>query len=104
MYIYGGFNCYPAEIENLMYGSGLVAQVAVIGVPDERQGEVGMAFVIPAPGKPVDRDSVIAWCRANLSNYKVPRYVEVVSELPTNAAGKITKFVLRERARELLGS
>jgi acyl-CoA synthetase (AMP-forming)/AMP-acid ligase II len=104
MYIYGGFNCYPAEIENLMYGSGLFAQVAVVGVPDERQGEVGMAFVIPAPGKPVDRDSVIAWCRANLSNYKVPRYVEVVSELPTNAAGKITKFVLRERARELLGS
>jgi acyl-CoA synthetase (AMP-forming)/AMP-acid ligase II len=103
MYIYGGFNCYPAEIENLMYGSGLFAQVAVIGVPDERQGEVGMAFVIPGPGKQLDRDSVVAWCRANLSNYKVPRYVEVVSELPTNAAGKITKFVLRERARELLG-
>jgi len=103
MYIYGGFNCYPAEIENLMYGSGLFAQVAVIGVPDERQGEVGMAFVIPAPGKQVTSDTVIAWCRSNLSNYKVPRYVELVSELPTNAAGKITKFVLRERAKELLG-
>jgi acyl-CoA synthetase (AMP-forming)/AMP-acid ligase II len=104
MYIHGGFNCYPAEIENLMYGSGLFAQVAVIGVPDERQGEVGMAFVIPAPGKEVTRDAVIAWCRAHLSNYKVPRYVEVVGELPTNAAGKITKFVLRERAREVLAA
>ena len=50
MFIVGGFNCYPAEIENLMYGSGLFAQVAVIGVPDERMGEVGMAFVVPAPG------------------------------------------------------
>ncbi len=53
MFIVGGFNCYPAEIENLMYGSGLFAQVAVVGVPDERMGEVGMAFVVPAPGKEV---------------------------------------------------
>lgn len=104
MYIYGGFNCYPAEIENLMYSSGLFTQVAVIGVPDPRQGEVGMAFVIPAPGKTVTRESVIEWCRANLSNYKVPRYVEVVSELPTNASGKVTKFVLRERAASILGN
>jgi acyl-CoA synthetase (AMP-forming)/AMP-acid ligase II len=103
MYIYGGFNCYPAEIENLMYGSGLFAQVAVIGVPDERQGEVGMAFVIPAPGESLSEGRVVEWCRANLSNYKVPRYVEIVSELPTNAAGKITKFVLRERAKEIVG-
>jgi acyl-CoA synthetase (AMP-forming)/AMP-acid ligase II len=97
MYIVGGFNCYPAEIENLMFGSGLFAQVAVIGVPDPRMGEVGKAFVVPAPGAEITPESVIAWCRENMANYKVPRVVEVVEELPTNAAGKVTKFVLRER-------
>jgi len=100
MYIVGGFNCYPAEIENALYGSGQFAQVAVIGVPDERMGEVGMAFVVPAPGEAPTPESVIAWCRENMSNYKVPRFVEVVDELPTNASGKVTKFVLRERASQ----
>ncbi len=99
MYIMGGFNCYPAEIESLMYGSGDFAQVAVIGIPDERMGEVGMAFVVPAPGKDVTPESVISWCRSNMANYKVPRAVEVVDELPTNASGKVMKFMLRERAR-----
>jgi len=98
MYIAGGFNCYPAEIENLMFGSGDFAQVAVIGVPDERMGEVGMAFVVPAPGKSVTAESVIAWCREHMANYKVPRRVEVVEALPTNAAGKVTKFELRALA------
>ena len=98
MYICGGFNCYPAEIENSLYGSGLFAQAAVIGIPDERMGEVGMAFVVPAPGADVTPESVIAWCREHMANYKVPRRVEVLEELPTNASGKVTKFVLRERA------
>jgi acyl-CoA synthetase (AMP-forming)/AMP-acid ligase II len=102
MFIMGGFNCYPAEIENLMFGSGNFAQLAVIGVPDERMGEVGMAFVVPTPGRKVTAESVTAWCREHMANYKCPRYVEVVSELPLNASGKVTKFVLRERARELL--
>jgi len=101
MFIMGGFNCYPAEIENLMYGSGDFAQVAVIGVPDERMGEVGMAFVVPVPGRSVSPESVVAWCREHMANYKCPRHVEVVDELPMNAAGKVTKFVLRERAGEL---
>ncbi len=99
MFIMGGFNCYPAEIENLMYGSGKFAQVAVIGVPDERMGEVGMAFVVPGPGQALSPESVIAWCRENMANYKVPRFVEVVDALPTNATGKVLKFELRERAR-----
>ena len=60
-----------------------------------------MAFVVPAPGVDLTPESVIAWCRENLANYKVPRAVEIVDELPTNAAGKVTKFVLRERAAEL---
>jgi len=98
MYILGGFNCYPAEIENLLFGSGLCAQVAVIGIPDERQGEVGMAFVVPAPGADVSEEKVIAWSRENMANYKVPRRVAIVDELPTNATGKVLKYVLRERA------
>ncbi len=98
MYILGGFNCYPAEIESLLFGSGLCAQVAVIGIPDERQGEVGMTFVVPAPGAEVSQERVIAWSRENMANYKVPRRVEIVEELPTNATGKVLKYVLRERA------
>ncbi len=98
MYISGGFNCYPAEIEGALFGSGQFEQVAVIGIPDERMGEVGMAFVVPAPGYEPTQESVIAWCREHVANYKVPRRVSVMSELPTNASGKVTKFVLREYA------
>ena len=103
MYIMGGFNCYPAEIEKALFDSGMVAQVAVIGVPDDRMGEVGMAFVVPAPdpANPVTEESLIAWCRENMANYKVPRRVEIMSELPANAMGKVTKFALREKARDL---
>jgi acyl-CoA synthetase (AMP-forming)/AMP-acid ligase II len=101
MYIAGGFNCYPAEIESLIYGSGRVAQVAVIGVPDERLGEVGMAFVVPAPGTSLTPEALIAWCREHMANYKVPRAVEIVESLPTNASGKVTKFALRERAARM---
>jgi acyl-CoA synthetase (AMP-forming)/AMP-acid ligase II len=97
MFIVGGFNCYPAEIENLMHGWEEIQQVAVIGVPDERMGEVGMAFVVPARGAQLTPDAVISWCRNNMANYKVPRRVEIVDSLPMNATGKVTKFVLRER-------
>ncbi len=98
MFIVGGFNCYPAEIENLLYGHGRIAQVAVIGVPDPRMGEVGMAFVVPDSGASLDEAGLVAWCRDHMANYKVPRFVEVVDALPTNASGKVTKFVLREQA------
>jgi acyl-CoA synthetase (AMP-forming)/AMP-acid ligase II len=100
MYIMGGLNCYPAEIEKTMYGSGLFTQVAVIGVPDERMGEVGMAFVVPTPESAagLTPESVTAWCRENMANYKVPRRVEITHELPANAMGKVTKFELRKRA------
>ena len=103
MFIVGGFNCYPAEIEKALFDSGMVAQVAVIGVPDDRMGEVGMAFVVPAPDQAdsVTEESLIAWCRENMANYKVPRRVELMSELPANAMGKVTKFALREKARDL---
>ncbi len=98
MFISGGFNCYPAEVEALLYARGDVAQVAVIGVPDERMGEVGMAFVVPAPGARLTPEGVVAWCREHMANYKVPRRVEIVEALPLNASGKVMKFELRERA------
>ena len=101
MFIMGGFNCYPAEIENQLFEMEGVAQVAVIGVPDERMGEVGMAFIVPEEGAELTADAVIAWCREHMANYKVPRFVELVSELPMNATGKVTKFTLRERAQQL---
>jgi len=98
MFITGGFNCYPAEIENLMFRHEGVAQVAVVGVPDERMGEVGMAFVVPGPGAKLDPDEIIAWCRQHMANFKVPRSVRIVDALPTNASGKVLKFELRQDA------
>jgi acyl-CoA synthetase (AMP-forming)/AMP-acid ligase II len=74
----------------------------VIGVPDERMGEVGMAFVVAIPGTTLDAEGLIAWSRDNMANYKVPRYVEIVDALPSNASGKVLKFELRERATRLL--
>ncbi|CAB4884866.1 unannotated protein [freshwater metagenome] len=101
MFIMGGFNAYPAEIENALMGYPGVSQVAVVGVPDRRMGEVGMAFIIPKSGATIVTDDVIAWCRANMANYKVPRYVQLVDVLPMNASGKVLKFELRARGAEL---
>jgi acyl-CoA synthetase (AMP-forming)/AMP-acid ligase II len=94
VYITGGFNCYPAEIEKIMARNPDYARVAVIGVADARLGEVGKAFVVPAAGADVTPEGVIAWCRAEMANFKAPRYVEVADELPTNATGKVQKFRL----------
>ena len=102
MFIMGGFNVYPAEVENLLFQHDEIAAAAVIGVPDERMGEVGMAFVVPVPGATIDGDALSAWSRENMANYKVPRHVAIVEELPVNASGKVTKFVLREQAEKIL--
>jgi HIP---CoA ligase len=96
MFIVGGFNAYPAEIENALLGHPGVAQVAVVGVPDERLGEVGVAFVVARPGTAVDPDEVVAWSKPRLANFKVPRRVIVVDSLPLNPSGKVMKFVLRD--------
>jgi acyl-CoA synthetase (AMP-forming)/AMP-acid ligase II len=98
MYIVGGFNAYPAEIENMILAHPAVSQVAVIGIPDTRMGEVGCAFVILRPGATIDPDELIAWCRERMANYKVPRRVAVVDALPTNATGKVLKYELRQAA------
>jgi acyl-CoA synthetase (AMP-forming)/AMP-acid ligase II len=95
MYVVGGFNAYPAEIEQVLVHHPGVSEAAVIGVPDERMGEVGKAFVVPRVGASVDGAELIDWCRERLANYKVPRYVELVDALPKNATGKVTKNVLR---------
>lgn len=95
MYIVGGFNAYPAEIEGIMVGHPGVGQVAVVGVPDERLGEVGVAFVVPRPGQTVDPDELVAWCRDHMANFKVPRTIRVVDALPLNPTGKVMKFQLR---------
>jgi acyl-CoA synthetase (AMP-forming)/AMP-acid ligase II len=98
MFITGGFNAYPAEIENILMTHPAVGQVAVIGVPDHRMGEVGMAWIVPRPGADVDADEIVAWSREHMANYKVPRRVELVDALPLNASGKVLKFELRDRA------
>jgi HIP---CoA ligase len=98
MFIVGGFNAYPAEIEGMMMRHPSVSQVAIVGVPDPRMGEVAKAFVIPRPGTTVEPDELIAWCREQMANYKVPRSVEVVDALPLNASGKVLKYELRGSA------
>jgi len=98
MFIVGGFNCYPAEIENSLCSMPGVARAAVIGVPDERMGEVAQAYIVRAPGASLDEAAVIQWSRDNMANYKVPRTVRFLDEFPMNAGGKVMKNVLRELA------
>jgi HIP---CoA ligase len=98
MYIVGGFNCYPAEIERLFAAHPAVAQIAVIGIPDERLGEVGHAYVVLRAGASADAPELVDWARRNMANYKVPRRVEIVDALPVSAAGKVLKYRLREGA------
>ena len=95
MFISAGFNCYPAEIENQLLQHQDVAQVAVIGMPDERMGEVCAAFVVPTPSSGINDASLIAWSREHMANYKVPRRVIFTDNLPLNASGKVLKTTLR---------
>ncbi|HYV58967.1 MAG TPA: FadD3 family acyl-CoA ligase [Acidimicrobiia bacterium] len=97
MFIVGGFNAYPAEIENLLLRHPRIAQVAVIGVPDARLGEVAQAFVVLEPGPPIESAELVEWARGEMANFKVPRTVEFVDALPVNATGKVVKDELRAR-------
>jgi len=98
MFIVGGFNAYPAEIENQLLRHPRIEQAAVIGVPDERLGEVAKAFVVLRAGDPILEDEIIEWSRAEMANFKVPRAVEFLDALPVNATGKVVKDELRERS------
>ncbi len=102
MFINGGFNVYPAEVESLMLRNPDIGQVSVVGVPDVRMGEVGYSFVVPSVGKKPDPAEIIRWCRSEMANFKCPRHVELVEALPLNASGKVLKFELREQARKTL--
>jgi fatty-acyl-CoA synthase len=95
MYISGGQNVYPAEVENALYGHPAVAEAAVIGVPDERWGEVGRAVVVLAAGADASAEELVGFCRERLAGFKVPRSVVFVDSLPRNAAGKVLKQDLR---------
>lgn len=96
MYISGGFNCYPAEIERIMASHPAIAQVAVIGIPDERLGESGKAFIVLRAGARANADEIRQWCRANMANYKTPRAFQFLDALPLNPAGKVQKFLLED--------
>lgn len=104
MFITGGFNCYPAEIEKIVAGMPGVTMCAVIGVPDERMGEVAMLFIVPTADAQLDEAGTIAWCRQQMANFKVPRYVRFVPSLPLNASGKVLKTELKKQAAHYLNS
>lgn len=95
MYISGGFNCYPAEVEKLMVAHPDIDMIAVIGVPDERMGEIGAAYAVKRRGSDLNEADLIAWARNNMANYKIPRFIKFTESLPQNASGKIMKNDLR---------
>ncbi|GIE94361.1 FadD3 family acyl-CoA ligase [Paractinoplanes rishiriensis] len=98
MYICGGFNVYPAEVERALAAMPGISESAVVGVPDERMGEVGTAYVVRRPGFDLSELEVIGFCRGRLANYKVPRAVRFRAGLPRNASGKVLKYLLRAEA------
>lgn len=100
MFISGGENVYPAEVEIVIYRFPGVLECAVIGVPDEKWGEVGCVYVLPQPGATVDAEALRAYCRENLAAYKVPKHIRITEDFPRTAAGKVQKHVLRRRFPE----
>jgi fatty-acyl-CoA synthase len=103
MIIRGGENVYPREIEEFLYGHPAVADVQVVGVPDERYGEEIMAWVIVREGATLDEDELRDYCRGKIAHYKIPRYVATCSDFPMTVTGKVQKHKLREQAIETLG-
>jgi HIP---CoA ligase len=102
MFIVGGFNCYPAEIEIILCGMPGIARAAVIGVPDERMGEVARAYLVKAAQAALDEAAVIEWAKDKMANYKVPRSVIFLDELPMNAGGKVDKAALLKMSAQAL--
>jgi fatty-acyl-CoA synthase len=103
MIIRGGENVYPREIEEFLYTHPEIADVQVIGVPDERYGEELMAWVVPRPGTEPNEDAVKEFCRGKIAHFKVPRYIKFVDEFPMTVTGKVQKYKMRELAIDELG-
>jgi fatty-acyl-CoA synthase len=97
MYISGGENVYPAEVEDVLYQLPAIAEAAIIGVPDERWGEVGRAIIAPKPGHALTEAEIFRHCEANLARFKHPRSIRFVDALPRNATGKVHKPTLRQQ-------
>jgi fatty-acyl-CoA synthase len=100
MYISGGENVYPAEIEALIAELSDVAECAVIGVPDDRWGETGRAFVVAVPGRTIEAEAIMTHCRARIAAFKMPRSVVIAGSLPRTASGKVQKHLLRTTISE----
>ena len=100
MVIVGGFNVYPAEVEQVLLAHPAVAQAAVVGVPDQRLGEVCVAYLVAKQGAVAEEEGLMSLCRERLANFKVPRAVRWVDSLPMNASGKVLKYKLKERAHD----
>ena len=103
MFIVGGTNTYPAEIESFIQSNSKIKQVYVAGVPDHRLGEVGMAFVELKDGETATEQEIFEYCKGKIANYKIPRYVKFMNEFPLTPSGKIKKFILVENAVKELG-
>lgn len=96
MIITGGENVYPAEVENVLYGHPAIADVAVIGVPDQHWGEAVKAVVVLKPGASLTAEELIAHARDHVAGFKIPKSVDFVSDLPRNATGKVLRRLIRE--------
>ena len=103
MIIRGGENIYPREVEEFLYTNPEIADVQVIGVPDERYGEELMAWVVARPDAKLTEEDVREFCRGKIAHYKIPRYVKLVDSFPMTVTGKVQKFKMRETAIEELG-
>lgn len=104
MLITGGFNVYPAEIEEYLFTHPKVQNVSVVGVSDNVMGEVAIAYIIPREGATIDPQEIVDYCSGEIANFKVPRYVEIVSAFPMTQSGKVQKFLLREAAANALAA
>jgi long-chain acyl-CoA synthetase len=100
MLIVGGYNVYPVEIEEVLYEHPAVAEAAVVGIADEKMGEIPKAFIVLRAGEAVRPEAITAFCEARLARYKVPRQVEFINDIPKNPVGKILKRMLQERERQ----
>lgn len=102
MIIRGGENIYPREIEEFLYSHPKVLDVQVIGVPDETFGEEVMAWIIPKERVSVTLEEIREYCKGKISRHKIPRFIELTDSYPMTASGKIQKYLLREKSKELL--